>query len=254
MAIQTASITDTMTGTASLTGSKNTSATSSNTMAATDAHTAGMEFYVSWSDHLAGSTASSGARLLDATQSELLTASESVSVKQVLLAAINDGIRMQVLLTFSGLQYDGWVVNLNNYAASRYSGFNFNSFCQYQGMYYGCSATGIHSLEAADDDGTPIEAFLSTGYIKPFSNSMARVPDAFLLVKNDGAMKVRVVVDGQIWTYNLENQNDCHKHSRVKLGKGLKSVAWRFEVANDQGSDFDIESFKIYPIELSRHI
>ena len=183
-----------------------------------------------------------------------VTATESISPKQILKVLIEDSATVYVNLVFRGQQFDGWVVNLNNFASSRYVGLNANSFCQYQGQYYACMDNGIHSLGADTDDGVPIDALISTGNIKPFFNSLSRVFDAYLLVKNDGDMQIRVIAQGEIYSYRIENLSSFHKESRVKLGKGVKSAIWRFEIANLEGSDFDLESFKIYPIELSRHI
>lgn len=253
MAIIDGSISDTMVGSLSTVGSILKDASVSESLLYTESTLVGFDISVSIVDGIYAYEGIYGERNVSVSQFESIASSDSQVVNQILNVLIQDGLNMGVSLVFQGQKYEGWVLNANTYAASRYSGFNFNSFCQYQGRYYGCADDGVHSLDSSDDAGANIDAFISTGNIKPFGNSMARVFDAYLLVKNDGKMQVRVVSQGQIYTYPVETFSSFHKESRIKLGKGAKSVIWRFEIGNQNGADFDIESFKIYPIELTRH-
>lgn len=200
------------------------------------------------------SGSSAGKKSLLATALSSASVSDILSSSAKFKALIREGLKIGVQLNYKGVLYDGWVFNANTYAASRYSGFNFNSFCQYQDKYYGCNSSGIYSLGADDDNGELIEAYVTTGNIKPMENRMARVHDAYLLVKNDGEMYLTVTTNGQPYTHEITTINSTHQENRIKLGKKTKSVIWQFEIGNVAGSDFDIESFKIYPIELTRHI
>jgi len=209
---------------------------------------------VSISDNLYAGSGSGAERMVEAVIHESTAILGESIVNQILHAAVSDGLRMSVGLVFQGEQYEGWVVNANTFASSRILGMNANSFCQYQNEYFACANGGIYSMNGADDAGSPIEAFISTGNVKPFGQSMSRVFDAYLLMKNDGPMKIRIIVQDTPDTYEIHDFNASFINHRVKLSKGLKSVAWRFEISNMEGSDFDLDTFKIYPIELTRHI
>jgi hypothetical protein len=254
MAIIEVSISESITPAGAGIASKQTSSTVTDVATAADSLLAGLTLTVSIEDATYAFDSVGAGRSVGVSVNETLQASDSATVNRILNVLIEENARISVGFAIDGVSYDGWVMNPNTFAASRYKGFNFNSYTQYQGAYYGCAKNGVHELSGETDDGTPIDAFLSTGNVKPFANSMSRIHNAYLILKNDGEMLVTVVIGDQSYTYPVEKNNDFHAPNRVKIGKKAKSVIWRFEVKNQDGADFDVESFKIYPIELTRHI
>jgi len=48
------------------------------------------------------------------------------------------------------------------------------------------------------------------------------------------------------------NGNESHHQRRVPIGRGPKSTYWQFELANEEGSDFSMNSILLYPQVLNR--
>lgn len=224
----------------------------SSTATVRDSVSTSLSIFVSMVDNTTATGSLSGARGVVESVSDTVFAHGDMSITAIINAFLSDKVRVGVDLTFRGVVYDGWVVNPNTFASARYQGFNFNSFCQYQGQYYGCADNGIHLLEGDDDNGTAIDAYIATGNVKPFSRSQSRLMSAYLLVSNSGSMFVKVIYGDVVYTYEMPDISPHLKERRVKVGKGLKSTFYRFEISNKDGADFDLDSFKIFPIELTR--
>jgi hypothetical protein len=40
----------------------------------------------------------------------------------------------------------------------------------------------------------------------------------------------------------------------VKIGKGLRSRYWQFELVNIDGADFDLDTIEFHPVLLTRRV
>jgi hypothetical protein len=155
----------------------------------------------------------------------------------------------------SGNVYEAFSINSNTGAHSRYDGYNFNSFAKFDGKFWGCGRDGLYVLDGSDDEGEKISAYLSTGLIDLGNGFQTRISNAYAVIRNDGPMEFRLVGDdGQMYSYRMTNENERLGASRVKVGKGVKSALWQFELANVDGSDFDVANLRIIPMVLSRRI
>jgi hypothetical protein len=47
-------------------------------------------------------------------------------------------------------------------------------------------------------------------------------------------------------------QKDVASDNRFSIAKGVHSVYWQFELANYEGSDFELENLKLWRLVLSR--
>lgn len=59
--------------------------------------------------------------------------------------------------------FDAWVLSGNNFEPSYYSGFDFNSFAQFRGQFFGAKDDGLYLMGAADDDGEEIHSGVRIG-------------------------------------------------------------------------------------------
>jgi hypothetical protein len=154
--------------------------------------------------------------------------------------------------------YSGVVMNLEGrMPISTYDGFGFNSFAQIAGRYYGANDEGIFLLEGATDDGEPIPAKLKTMLLDFDSTVMKRVQTAYVGYTSDGdlVMRVKAVTNGELrehWFKARPRTANAPREQIVNLGRGLRSRYWQFELANINGSDFEITKMDLYPVFLSR--
>jgi hypothetical protein len=184
-----------------------------------------------------------------------LSANSQLSANSFLQAIIKSKIIFASKGSQGGTVYTGYCVNKNIGATSLYENFKFNSYAKSNGKYYGASSDGIYELNMSDsDNGQSINAMFTTGLIDCGNSLKKRITDTFLAVRTDGEVFLRVLADGKEYTYKLSRDNNgMYEGSRVKIGRGLEAVNWQFEIINSEGSDFDIDSMKIYPLMLSRH-
>lgn len=170
--------------------------------------------------------------------------------------------RVLAVLTFQidGDAYTGVALNTQTTAVSEYQQFPFNSLAEVGGKFYGCAADGIYLLEGPDDDGEPINSSIRTGLIRVADGKRARVPTAYFGYTSTGDLVMKVVttqVDGmkrEDW-YKLEARHGAASHStRVKIGRGLSSVYWSFELHSISGATFGLDSIQLLPMILERRI
>ena len=166
-------------------------------------------------------------------------------------AQISSGIR------FLQQYWDGWVFNLNTKAPSFYENFKFNSFARIGDNYYGCSDTGIYLLGGDLDDTMPINSTITTGTSdlttdKYDGATTKTVPYVYVEASSPEPMLLTCNVEGQSYTYKTRVVKTAIASSRADVGKGLIGTFWQFEIKNQNGVDFNIESIIAAPISRSR--
>lgn len=192
---------------------------------------------------------------------ELTDANATTATLGMLLA---DGIEMLGELRFEDGAYLAWVVNTETRAFVKYRNFPFNSFAGIGESYFGCGADGIYKLGGDDDAGEPITAVLRGGLTDLGSSLLKNMPAAYIGYRAADQMVLKVTVmavqkNGDIerqehW-YRMEpRQANAIRENRVKLGRGLKSTYWGWELTNINGADFDVDSFSWYPVVLERRL
>lgn len=192
---------------------------------------------------------------------ELTDANATTATLGMLLA---EGIEMLGELRFDDGAYLAWVVNTETRAFVKYRNFPFNSFAQIGNRYFGCSGDGIYELAGDDDAGEPINAVVRGGLTDLGSSLLKRQPAAYIGYRAGDQMVLKVTVmavqpssdiERQEHWYRMEpRQANAIRENRVKLGRGLKSTYWGWELTNIDGADFDVDSFSWYPIVLERRL
>jgi len=156
--------------------------------------------------------------------------------------------------------FTGWVVNTEgNKPISEYTDYPFNSFCELGGVYYGAAEDGLYRLDGGDDAGEPISASIMTMMTDFNSTKMKRVPTAYVGYTADGKMvlRVRAVSGGELrehWFTATHRTADAPREQVIKLGRGIRSRYWQFELANVDGADFEIDKLELYPVFLNRRV
>lgn len=171
--------------------------------------------------------------------------------------ALHEGLSLSMAFSLGDVDYVAWVINANTGAASRYTNFPFNSFAAVAGRHLACSEDGLYEITGDDDDGTDIDASILTGLMDFGSNVFKRVISCQIGYNGDGELLLKaVVVQGgepkEYWYQPRSQTATGVRESVAKLGKGLKSHFWQFELINVDGADFEIDSIRWYPVALER--
>lgn len=172
-------------------------------------------------------------------------------------ALLSEGVALSVRLVLDGVGYNAFVMNTRNKAVSEYTNFDFTSFAELNGKYYGAKDDGIYLIDGDTDDGEPIAAFLRTGLHTLGTRLLKQVHNAYVGYTTDGEIVLKVITTDngtkkENW-YKLNARSaPATTDNRFSIAKGLKSVYWQFELANVDGSNFQIDHMKVWPFDLQR--
>ncbi|MGB4467582.1 MAG: hypothetical protein WBI41_05965 [Azovibrio sp.] len=147
-----------------------------------------------------------------------------------------------------------WVLNVDNMASSRYENYGFNSFGMFQGRYVGVRQDGVYLLEGDTDDGDPIRAMISLGKQTFGTTQLKGLQCAYLGVASDDRMYLKVLVNEQEYIYEARRSDDYTRTQRIDTGKGLRANVYEFEIYNNEGCDFDLDSVEFVPVTFNRRI
>lgn len=171
---------------------------------------------------------------------------------------LREDVLFYAVIRLGASEYFGWV--LNEGAPSQYTNFPFNGFVQFAGKYYGTAADGLYLLEGDDDAGTPIDVAVRTALMDFGTGKRKRIPEAYLAFAGDGTVVLKAIVtddngaQSEHWyTATLPAGSQMH-NGRVKLGRGLDSVYWQFELTNVDGSYLDVDTLAFHPLILDRRL
>ena len=139
-------------------------------------------------------------------------------------------------------------MNLESSAVWTYENYPFNSFAEFAGRYLACGPGGLYSLDSGDDDdGHEINACFSTGETDFGSAQLKRCEAVYAGMRTMGDLYLRVQADeGEVFAYALKPYGVSRlKQRRALIGRGLRGKYWRFEIANTNGCDFDLDNLNI---------
>lgn len=155
----------------------------------------------------------------------------------------------------------GWVVNTEgDMPVSEYDNYTFNSLAYSPDEMLGCTDQGLYTLDGEDDAGADIAASIASLMLDFDTSKLKRMSTAYVGYTSNGQLllKIRSVDQGLFVEHWYEGRNPAAQtppgQNRMKLGKGLRSRYWSFELVNIDGSDFELDKVELYPIVLQRRI
>lgn len=153
-----------------------------------------------------------------------------------------------------GDKFSGWMVNIENDAASRYLDLPANSITQFGGKTYVTNAAGVYELGAEDDAGQLIKASVEFPTTDFQDSHEKKMEVAYVGVKTTGKMKMKLMVNGYdpLYFFILPS-SDKHKGTRIPIGKGMTGRYWGSRIDNVKGCDFELESAEFVPVAGQRH-
>lgn len=208
---------------------------------------------------LTGTLALTRAQLLSLMSS--LVSSGSLSLSGVygltLLGNLSAG-SLQALRALAGADLPSdaavWVVNMDTRASAQYDDYGFNSFFRRGNDYYGVANDGIYKLSGTTDAGSPIDAFAAFVRTTLGIQSVKHVPTVYVGAASDGALVLRVDVDGVARYYRARTSSAALNNHRVDIGRGARGVYWEFDLLNQNGDDFDVADITLLPVVRDRRI
>lgn len=145
--------------------------------------------------------------------------------------------------------YAAFVCNAKTTGMAEYSNYNFNSLWRGpDGFYYGANGSGIFRLTGKKDNGAAINASIVSGISDLNIREQKYFPDAYLQLRNEGAMELALTVDEtRRRSYEIEareGQQGLHTKRRL-LARGIKGRHVQIEIRNVAGSDFDLNGIDL---------
>ncbi len=154
---------------------------------------------------------------------------------------------------------DTFNVNLKLNAFTKYDNFSFKSGVKHNGKYLICNENGIYENTGNIDEDKNIQASFKTGLIRFGGNLQSRIDKAFLAIKNDGKMNIKLIgSDGKEFIYTLVETSQTIKDKQVKFGKGngvggaRKCSYFQFEIDNNGSTDFELDNLAVYKLIVSQ--
>lgn len=223
-------------------------------VAASAVQTLNQKLNVALLDSTSIAAAMVGSKFAQFLLAETVGLNAAAGVGSVSVMSLADLITAAVSLRAGDEEYVGWVINPNLAASTAAEGLNFLSMARHKAQYYGLKADGLYRLGGDTDAGANINAFVSLAQSDFGTPKQKRIPYAYIGAASDGRMLLRVLVNGQSYTYGTKNPSRDMAEQRVDVGKGLRGNYWQFELLNQNGEDFEIDKVKFLPVVLERRI
>ena len=213
------------------------------------------EFYDTLVDSILTNDASLYVALFSGSLSDALVATDTASRTSIVQALLEDDFRFFVWQGDDQTAYMGYVMNPKVGGLTEYHNYDFNSIGKIAGQYYGASKTGLYLLEGADDAGSDIEVRIKFGAFDPGAGRKSRIEHAYIGVRSDGKMIFKTFADdGKERWYETQALHGNLQTQRAKLGRGVDSRYWQFELVNRSGEAVDLEQFEFLPVVLTRRV
>ncbi|WP_139841357.1 hypothetical protein [Acinetobacter sp. ANC 4204] len=147
---------------------------------------------------------------------------------------IHDYFFIDDLILNQPLSGYAWTSNADNWAMSRYDGFNYSDLAVVDGVLYGVAEDGLYRLNARNH----VEGKLTTGKIDLGRGQLIHPLAAYLeyeLFGNSKALQVAITTtqSGSEQTYNYvlpTEKADYLTNGRVLFGRGLRGRHFKFEI------------------------
>lgn len=185
--------------------------------------------------------------------SDSLTASTTFDNLGKFLVDIKDELDIFFVLKFP---QDGraYVVNTDSKALFKYESYDFNSFTELNGTYYGLKEDGWYTLSGEDDAGSDISAKFRTALYSFGEDRLKQFDRVYAGYTSDGDLIFKVLNTdrGELrenWYRLYSKTANSVRDTRVKTGKGIRSMYFGVEVENVNGADFEFDNiqFQILP-------
>ncbi len=142
----------------------------------------------------------------------------------------------------------GWCMNLENGAATTYSGWEFTSLSG----EYGTQADGVYSTaEDADDARTTVDL----GRLDFGTDTLKQVPCAYLGAYAESPMELTASTPGgEEYVYLASQRSAPMAVQRVELGRGLRAAWFDIQISGTPGEVFILAGVSFAVVDTGRRI
>jgi hypothetical protein len=154
---------------------------------------------------------------------------------------LTEQIGFEITIILDGEVWQCWVLNTRDFHPSVYSNFNFNSFCEFEGVSYGAKSDGIYSLTGTTDAGATVHSGITFTQSNFGVLNKKRIRSAYLGVSGTTPVLKVITEEGTARYYVVSND-------KAKVGREVYGREFTLSL-----SDFDELTFlEIVPIVLTR--
>lgn len=147
-----------------------------------------------------------------------------------------------------------WAVNSESGASTQYTNFGFTSFARVGDRLLGAKHDGVYELGGGTDDGSAIQSVVALGQKDFGTSALKHIPAVYVGVSSTNKLVLRVATPQGNWYYTARASGSALRQQRFDLGRGLRANYYEFELYNQDGSDFELESIEFLPVATSRRI
>ncbi len=148
-------------------------------------------------------------------------------------------------------------LNLTTLAVSQYENFDFNSFCEMNGSYYGANENGIFKLETGERDfvsavsTSPIESSIKLGPTDLGVLTDKRLRKCIIALTAGGEVKLTVSANedsgGAVEISQLTGSRDGREHViALPFGRDMRGRYFTFLFENINGSYFSVNNIEVF--------
>lgn len=144
-----------------------------------------------------------------------------------------------------------------NYAVAQWVNYNFNSFCEFNGVALGSNEDGIFELTGDTDNNTAIDAFFELGPTNLGEDKQLKLRRLIASGEFDGDLLLTVYKgEGGAVEYSLSpiNKDMTQTTAETTLQLFPQDRFWSFKVENVDGCDFSIDMIDVLVALLARLI
>lgn len=144
-----------------------------------------------------------------------------------------------------------------NYAIAQWTNYNFNSFCEFNGVALGSNEDGIYALTGDQDGTTNIDAFFELGPTNMGEDKQLKLRRLITSGEFGGDLLLTVYKgEGGAVEYDLTpvNKDMTQTTAETTLQLHHQDRFWSFRVENVDGCDFSIDMIDVLIALLARLI
>ena len=174
--------------------------------------------------------------------------------------ALREGVSFALHLTLDDGHYLAYSINTESKATTEYTNYPFNSFAKLGDRYFGMTPDGIRELDGPDDAGSPIAARFRMAMSNLGTGQMKRMVAAYLGYTASGDLRLKTITVDPNGVKRADHYRllaqvaSSPREARIKIGQGLRSVYWGFEVEAIDGAAFMIDVLDLQPIAVEQRI
>lgn len=166
---------------------------------------------------------------------DALNIGDSVAMSGSLFASLFESLHIVTDIGSARRTGTEYAVNITSGALSEYQGFGFTQYARVGQQLWGCRPDGLYRLGGD----VAMDALVDFGTIDLGNQNLKRLSTAFIGVRTDGQVFLRVTTDGVERVYSAVGRDDMRK---VQLARGVSARNWSMQLQVTDASYASLDS------------